>query len=229
VNSTPDLLDFIEHVREVTGKPTGFKCVVGTSEWLEELCQEVLKRGIESAPDFITIDSADGGTGAAPMSLIDYMGLPIRESLPLVADILIKYGLKERIRLIASGKLITPGEVAWALCVGADAINSARGFMFSLGCIQALKCGSNTCPTGIATHDKRLQKGLDPRDKSERVRHYVENMVHEVGVIAHSCGVREPRELRRFHARIVTEYGRSQALDTIHPEPREAGRLADTA
>ena len=126
------------------------------------MCEEIHRRGIESAPDFITVDSADGGSGAAPMSLIDYMGLPIKESLPLVVDMLKRNGLRDRIKVIASGKMITPGEVAWALCVGADFVVSARGFMFALGCIQALQCNKNTCPTGVTTHDPRLQRGLDP-------------------------------------------------------------------
>ena len=216
INSIGDLLDMIERIRGVTGKPVGFKVVIGACGWLDDLFSEIGQRGLESAPDFITIDSADGGTGAAPTSLIDYMGLPIKESLPLVADKLAGYGLKDRIRLIASGKLITPAEVAWALCVGADFVVSARGFMFALGCIQSLQCNKNTCPTGITTHDKRLQKGLVPMVKAERVANYVRNMVYEVGVIAHSCGVREPRQLRRFHARIVTGDGRSVPLDEIY-------------
>lgn len=219
VNSVQTLLDLVERVRSVSGKPTGFKCVIGTHAWLDELCEEIHRRGIERAPDFITIDSADGGTGAAPMSLIDYMGLPIRESLPLVADTLIRYGLKERIRLIASGKLITPGEVAWALCVGADFVASARGFMFALGCIQALQCNKNTCPTGITTHNPKLQKGLVPEDKAARVHRYQEMMTKEVGVIAHSCGVTEPRGLKRMHCRIVTGSGRSKGLDELYPIP----------
>jgi len=216
INSTADLLAMIERIRSVTGKPVGFKAVIGAYGWLEELFKEINQRGQQSAPDFITIDSADGGTGAAPMSLMDYMGLTIKESLPLVADKLQAYGLKERIKLVASGKMITPAEVAWALCVGADFIVSARGFMFSLGCIQALHCNKNTCPTGITTHNPRLQKGLVPRVKAERVANYVRNMVREVGVIAHSCGVREPRQLRRFHARIVIEDGRSVSLDDMY-------------
>ncbi len=122
------------------------------------------------------------------------------------------------IKVIASGKLITPAEAAWALCVGADFITSARGFMFALGCRQALQCNRNTCPTGITTHDKKPQAGLDPQDKAERVRHYAQNMVHEIGVIAHSCGVRGPRELRRHHARIVTADGRSIPLDGLYPD-----------
>jgi len=218
VNSAGELLDLLDRVRSVTGKPTGFKCVMGAYGWLEELFELVHRRGIDSAPDFITIDSADGGTGAAPMSLIDYMGLPVKESLPMVADILARYGLKERIRLIASGKLITPGEVAWAMCVGADFVVSARGFMFSLGCIQALRCNKNTCPTGITTHNPDLQKGLVPEDKAERVYRYATTVKKEVGVIAHSCGVLEPRLLRRFHCRVVGNDGRSRPLDELYPE-----------
>jgi len=219
INSEDDLLDMLEHIRQVTGKPVGFKAVIGAYGWVEELCKAIQQRGIDHAPDFITVDSADGGTGAAPMSLIDYMGLPIRESLPIVLDTLIAYGLKDRIKVVVSGKLITPAEVAWALCLGADFICSARGFMFALGCIQALQCDRNTCPTGITTHNKNLQKGLDATVKAERVKHYVNNMVYEVGVIAHSCGVREPRDLNRHHARIVTETGRSFPLNEIYSEP----------
>jgi glutamate synthase domain-containing protein 2 len=219
VDNTEELLDFIARVRAATGKPTGFKCVVGAYGWLESLCLEIHRRGIEHAPDFITIDSADGGTGAAPMSLIDYMGLPIRESLPLVVDILWRYGLRERIRLIASGKLITPGEVAWALCAGADFVVSARGFMFALGCIQALQCNQNTCPTGVTTHDPRLQKGLVPEDKAERVYRYAKTVKKEVATLAHSCGVPEPRRLQRFHCRIVGADGQSRPLDELYPEP----------
>ncbi|QMU62796.1 MAG: FMN-binding glutamate synthase family protein [Gammaproteobacteria bacterium] len=219
IDNTDDLLDMISHVREVTGKPVGFKAVIGAYGWLDDLFEAINKRGIESAPDFITVDSADGGTGAAPMSLIDYMGLPIEESLPLVVDALKKHDLRERIKIAASGKLITPAEVAWAFAMGADFVNSARGFMFSLGCIQALQCNKNTCPTGITTHNKKLQTGLNPKIKAERVRSYAQNMVYEVGVIAHSCGVKEPRLLRRFHARMVRPDGKSVPLNELYPEP----------
>ena len=221
IDNTDNLLDMINHIREVTDKPVGFKAVIGAYGWLDNLCEAIKKRGIESAPDFITIDSADGGTGAAPMSLIDYMGLPIEESLPLVVDCLKKHNLRGRIKIAASGKLITPAEVAWAFAIGADFVNSARGFMFSLGCIQALQCNKNTCPTGITTHNKKLQTGLDPVIKAERVRNYAQNMVHEIGVIAHSCGVKEPRLLRRFHARMVRPDGKSVALDELYPEPMD--------
>jgi glutamate synthase domain-containing protein 2 len=218
INSLDDLLDMINRIRDASGLPTGFKAVIGAYGWLDEFCQLVHKRGIESAPDFITIDSGDGGTGAAPLPLMDEMGLPIRESLPMVVDKLTEYGLRKRIRVLASGKRVTPSEVAWALCAGADAVNSARGFMFALGCIQAMKCNRNTCPTGVTTHDKRLQRGLDPADKSVRVANYAANMMKEVSIIAHSCGVGEPRKLKRYHARVVSANGLSIGLDELHPE-----------
>ena len=218
IDSPEDLLDVIHHIRTTTGKPVGFKAVIGAYGWLDSLFEAIHRRGIESAPDFITVDSADGGTGAAPMSLMDYMGLPLRESLPLVVDKLIEHGLKARIKVCASGKLVTPAEAAWALCVGADFVLSARGFMFALGCIQALQCNKNTCPTGVTTHNPRLQKGLDPVDKAERVHRYAEYMNKEIGDIAHSCGVKEPRLLRRYHCRMVQEDGRSVPLDELYPE-----------
>lgn len=220
LNNERDILDMIARIRDVTGKPVGFKAVMGSFGWLEKLFLEVHARGLDSAPDFITVDSGDGGTGAAPMSLIDNVGLPLRESLPLVVDKLKEYGLRDRTKIIASGKLITPADVAWAICAGADFVNSARGFMFALGCIQALQCNKNTCPTGITTHDKHLQRGLDPMDKAERVRRYAESMHHELGVIAHSCGVTEPRRLKRHHCRIVQANGRSIALSELYPDVR---------
>lgn len=152
------------------------------------------------------------------MALIDSVGLSLRESLPLVVDKLTQYGLRGRVKVVASGKLITPASVAWALCIGADFIASARGFMFSLGCIQALQCNKNTCPTGITTHDPKLQKGLDPTVKARRVANYVINMAKEVGVIAHSCGAPNPRALTRHHARIVVSDGRTIGLDELFPE-----------
>ena len=217
INCNEDLLDFIARVRDVTGKPTGFKCVIGAYGWLDDLCDEIHRRGIESAPDFIAIDSGDGGTGAAPMPLMDNVGLPIRHTLPLVIDILNRHGLRERVKIIASGKLITPADVAWAYCVGTDFVASARGFMFALGCIQALKCNRNTCPTGITTHNKRLQRGLDPEDKAQRVKNFANKIDYGVNLIAHGCGARHSRALKRFHVRIVQANGTSVPLDELYP------------
>lgn len=220
VRSVCDMLDFIAHVRNVTGKPTGIKAVLGAYGWVHELCREIHRRGLDSAPDFFTLDSGDGGTGAAPMALLDNVGLPISESLPMLYDILVQHGLEQRIPINASGKLLTPAEVAWALCAGASFVHVARGFLFALGCIQALKCNKNTCPTGITTHNPRLQAGLDPADKAVKVANYAKNLTHDVEVISHSCGVREPRELRRYHVRIVQANGLSIPMSELFPLPK---------
>jgi glutamate synthase domain-containing protein 2 len=220
IGNVHELLNMIEHIRELTGRPVGCKFVLGSYEWLHDLCLTIHQRGIRFAPDFITLDSADGGTGASPQGLMDYMGLPIAESLPKLIDILVTYNLKERIKVIVSGKLITPAEVTWAICAGADFVNSARGFLFALGCIQAMKCHQNTCPTGITTHNPRLQRGLVIEDKAERVYHYANNMAHEVATLCHSCGVDEPRQLQRKHARIVREDGFSVSLADLFPDQK---------
>lgn len=219
IRSVSDLLDMIVNVRKVTGKPVGFKMVVGQLDFFHDLFTEINSRGAFSAPDFITLDSADGGTGAAPQPLMDYVGLSLRESLPMIVDMLIEFGLRERIKVIASGKLITPGKVAWALACGADIVTSARGFMFALGCIQALQCNKNTCPTGITTHQKELQRGLVPAEKSLRVASFANQIVYDVGTIAHSCGVSQPRELQRHHVRIIQPGGLSVSLVQQYPEP----------
>jgi glutamate synthase domain-containing protein 2 len=227
INSNDELLDFIARVKIVTGKPVGVTAVLGAYGWLDDLMAKVVERG--DGPDFFTLDSGDGGTGAAPMALMDNVGLPIHESLPLVRDIIKSHGLSARIPIVASGKLTTPAEVAWALCAGATFVNSARGFMFALGCIQSLKCNRNTCPTGITTHDRRLQRGLDPADKAVRVANYCMNLRHDVEVIAHSCGVPHPRRLRRFHVRIVGSDGLSRPLSELYHTDDAADSSASAA
>jgi glutamate synthase domain-containing protein 2 len=218
INSITDLMDFVQQIRELTQKPVGVKMVVGSQDWFDDLAKEIHKRGIASAPDFITVDSGDGGTGAAPMPLIDNVGLPIRQALPLVVNKLKEYGLRDRVKVIASGKLITPADVAWAYCAGADTVVSARGFMFALGCIQALKCNKNTCPTGITTHNERLQSGLDPAEKSVRVKNFVGKIHYGAGLIAHSCGASHVRELRRCNCRIVQNTGIAMQFNELYPE-----------
>lgn len=219
IANVPELLDFIAHVREVSGVPVGFKAVLGGIEWIRDLCMEVHRRGLASAPDFIVLDGSEGGTGASPQTLMEGMGLPLRESLPMLVDTLVEQGLRERIRVICAGKCVTAYEVAWAMAMGADFVNSARGFMFALGCIQAMRCNENTCPTGITTQDPRLQRGLVVMDKAERVANYARNLMREVGIIAHSCGVDDPRELHRRHCRVVMEDGLSRSLERMHPYP----------
>ena len=216
IKNPKDILDMLTTIKSTTGKPAGFKAVIGEHAWLESLFAEINHRGIESAPDFITIDSADGGTGAAPQSLLDSVGLPLKESLPLVIQLLKKHGLRERIKIIVSGKLIVPSKVAWALALGADFVVSARGHMFALGCIQAMQCNKDTCPTGITTHNERLQRGLNVEDKAQRVANYNKYIHYGTGLIAHSCGVTSARELKRKHVRIVQESGLSEPLDKMY-------------
>jgi len=217
ISNPAELLDFIHKVREISGVPVGFKMVMGDAGWLRDLFTEVNRRGIESAPDFITLDGGEGGSGAAPMPLMDDVGVSVREALPVLANVRDEYGLGERVRVIAAGKLITPGDVAWALCAGADFVNNARGFMFSLGCIQAMKCNKNTCPTGVTTHDPDLQRGLVVEDKAARVANFARHMIHGVGTIAHSCGVTEPRQLTRDHVRVVYSNELSKPLSQVFP------------
>jgi len=219
IGNVTELMDAIHHIRDLTGKPVGFKAVFGGVDWIAELCDEVHRRGIESAPDFIIVDGSEGGTGAAPQTLMEGVGLPLHEALPMLVDMLIAKGLRERIKVICSGKCITAYDVAWALSMGADFVNSARGFMLALGCIQSLQCNRNTCPTGITTQNPKLQRGLVVTDKSERVAHYATNVMHEVGIIAHSCGVEEPRQLDRTHCRVVGDDGISVPLVKLHPYP----------
>ncbi|WP_390911326.1 glutamate synthase-related protein [Pseudosulfitobacter sp. SM2401] len=222
VDDWDDLLTLIVHIREVTGKPVGIKMVVGTEPAVQDLFDTIVRRGADTAPDFITIDGGEGGTGAAPMPLIDLVGMSVREALPLVTNVRDAAGLKDRVRLVASGKLVNPGDIAWALAAGADFVTSARGFMFSLGCIQALKCNKNTCPTGITTHDKRFQKGLVVEDKYVRVARYAKDIIKEVETIAHSVGVAEPRLMRRRHVRIMQDSGRTVPMNEIYPSVQTA-------
>src|SRR5688572_12294586 len=214
-----ELLDQVAYIRTLTGRPVGIKTAIGGWKFLNDMAENILTRGLEYAPDFLVIDGGEGGSGAAPQALFDHMSLSIEEGLPRAADVLYESGLKERIRLVASGKLVTSARAAWALCVGADFVNTARGFMFSLGCIQALRCQTNTCPTGITTHNPRLQRGLVVEEKYLRVANYAMGMNHDIEMIAHSCGVEHPRLLRREHCRIVQNNGHSSSLKTMYPYP----------
>ena len=218
VGSVEQLVDFVCRVRALSEKPVGIKTVISSTNWLEELCRYIHVVGQDKAPDFITVDSGDGGTGAAPMALLDNVGLTLRESLPMLVDTLTRHGLRDRIKVICSGKLVTPAEVAWAYCAGADAVNTARGFMFSIGCIQAMACNTNNCPTGVTTHKPHLQNGLDPAVKAKRVQNFVEKMEKDVAMIAHSCGVHHARELQRKHVRIVQPSGQSVLMSDLWPE-----------
>ncbi|MGB7991503.1 MAG: FMN-binding glutamate synthase family protein [Candidatus Methylophosphatis roskildensis] len=220
IANVDQLLDKIAFVRDLTGKPVGVKTAIGGWQFMNELCEAVLRRGMASAPDFLAIDGGEGGSGAAPQALADHVSLSIDEALPRVVDALLEAGLKQRVRVIAAGKLVTSARAAWALSAGADFVNSARGFMFALGCVQALRCHLNTCPAGVTTHDPRLQRGLVVEEKSQRVANYCLNMNREIDMIAHSCGLHHAREFRRDHVRIVQPNGQSQALNMLYPYPQ---------
>jgi glutamate synthase domain-containing protein 2 len=221
-----ELLDAVARIRDLTGKPTGVKTAVGGRHFADELCEAILRRGLDMAPDFLVIDGGEGGSGAAPQALADHVALPIAEGLPRVVDSLLLAGLKQRVRVVASGKLITSAKAAWALSVGADFVNTARGFMFALGCIQAMRCHTNTCPTGVTTHNPRFQRGLVVEEKSTRVANYALGMNTEIDMIAHSCGCKHARELRRHHVRIVQGPGRSIAYSTLFPYPQHEATAA---
>lgn len=198
IGNVRELSEFVQRVRNVTGKPVGVKFVAGDSDFLDDWFAECVSHP-EGCPDYIQIDGGEGGTGAAPSALIDYVGLPITIALPQVAAARERHGLEDRIRIIASAKLVTPDKVAWALCMGADFVSSARGFMFSLGCIQAMKCGSGHCPTGVTSSVPNLIAGLDVTDKAARVARYAIQVRQEVEIIAHSCGLTDPTGFRPRH------------------------------
>ena len=225
IANADQLLDKVALIREATGKPVGIKTAIGGWQFMNQLCDAVNRRGYEYAPDFIAIDGGEGGSGAAPQALMDHMALPIAEALPRVVDALIESGLRERIRVIAAGRLVTPARAAWALCAGADFVNNARGFMFALGCIQALRCHQNTCPTGVTSHVRRLQRGLVVEAKFERVANYAKGMNQEIDMIAHSCGCRHARELQRGHVRIMQNAGQSVAMNILYPYPEPGTRV----
>jgi len=168
---------FIGRVQRVSGLPTGIKFCLGRPDEFRSLVQEMKRQG--TLPDFITVDGAEGGTGAAPQSFMDDVGLPLFEGLPIVDRTLREEGVRDQLVIFASGKLISPGRQMNALSLGADVTYSARGFLLALGCIQALQCNRNTCPVGITTHRERLQRGLDIEDKAQRVANYIEALHHD--------------------------------------------------
>lgn len=211
------LLDFLARVRKLTGKPIGLKMVVGSSAEVDALFSEIRKRG--DGPDFIAVDGKEGGTGAAPLALADYVGLPLVDGLTTVDDALRRHGLREDVTLIASGRIATGGEVATHLALGADLIHIARGFMFSIGCIQALQCHTNKCPTGVATQKRWLQSGLDPTDKSVRVMNYSLALERDLQMITHACGLRHPSELHRGHVVVNISPGVRKSLLELYPYP----------
>lgn len=186
-SDTKGLIEFIAKLRLLSnGKPIGFKLCIGETSEFEMICQEMITQNI--FPDFITVDGAEGGTGAAPLEFADGVGMPLEPALIFVNKTLVRFGIRDKIRIICSGKIISGYSILKAVALGADMCNSARGFMFSLGCIQALRCNNNTCPTGVATQDKMLMKGLVITDKSERVFHFHKNTLHAANELLAASG-----------------------------------------
>jgi glutamate synthase domain-containing protein 2 len=181
------LVQFIAKLRELSnGKPVGFKLCIGDTKDFEAVCQAMIDLNIY--PDFITVDGAEGGTGAAPLEFADGVGMPFEPALIFVNKTLKRYKIRDKIRVICSGKIVSGYAILRAIAMGADMCNSARGFMFSLGCIQALKCNNNECPTGVATQNKMLMKGLVVTDKSERVYHFHHNTLHAANELLAAAG-----------------------------------------
>ena len=181
------LVEFITKLRELSnGKPVGFKLCIGETSEFETLCQEMIN--LNCFPDFITVDGAEGGTGAAPLEFADGVGMPFEPALIFVNKTLVRLGIRNQIRVICSGKIISGYSILKAIALGADMCNSARGFMFSLGCIQALRCNNNECPTGVATQNKMLMKGLVVTDKSDRVFHFHKNTLHAANELLAAAG-----------------------------------------
>ncbi|MCB9851798.1 MAG: FMN-binding glutamate synthase family protein [Phycisphaerales bacterium] len=197
-DSPKGLLEFVAKLRELSGgKPTGFKLCVGHPSEFLSICMAMRETGI--LPDFITVDGGEGGTGAAPLEFSNSMGAPLTEGLVFVHNALVGFDLRSKIRVIASGKIITAFNMAARIAAGADICNSARGFMFSLGCIQARRCNSNHCPVGVATQKPSLVRGLDVTDKTQRVANYHRETMDAFLELLGAAGLSHSDELRPMH------------------------------
>lgn len=195
-NDAEGLLKFVKQLRELSnGKPVGFKLCIGSKREFIEICEKMVETGIK--PDFITVDGAEGGTGAAPIDFSNYVGLPWEEGLIFVVDTLNGFDLKKGIKVFTATKIFTAFDIFKALCIGADVCNSARGMMLALGCIQALKCDKNTCPTGITTNNPKLVRGLNVEDKWKRVKNYQERTVEDFLELFAASGCSDLSQLNR--------------------------------
>jgi glutamate synthase domain-containing protein 2 len=193
-----ELMSFIRELRELSGdKPVGFKFCVGHPWEFFAICKAMVET--ETYPDFIVVDGAEGGTGAAPLEFTDNVGFPMQEGLGLVHNTLVGLNIRDKIKIGCSGKIITSFDMVRAFALGADWVNSARGFMFSLGCVQGLACNTGTCPTGIATQDPERQKALVVPDKAKRVYNFHHNSLHALQEILQAAGVMHPSEVKPHH------------------------------
>lgn len=197
--STPlELMAFIRQLRELCGgKPVGFKLCVGQPWEFMAIVKAMLETN--TVPDFIVVDGAEGGTGAAPMEFVNHIGAPMREGLLFVHNTLVGANLRDKIKLGAAGKVVSAFDIIRAFALGADWVNAGRGFMFALGCIQSLSCNTNKCPTGVATQSESRQKTLYVPDKAERVYHFQHNTLHELSEMIAAAGLSHPEEIKAHH------------------------------
>ncbi len=210
------LIRFVGELRKLSGgKPVGFKICIGNPAEFASICRAIKK--LDTYPDFITVDGAEGGTGAAPPEFTNSLGMPWIEGLTIVRDLLDLYEIKKHIRIITSGKVITGFHLMKALALGADTVNSARGMMLALGCIQARRCNTNHCPAGVATNDPGLTVGLVVSDKKQRVANFHANTVRAFAEIMGACGVTKTSELRRSHIYKRTESGAVLSYEELYP------------
>lgn len=197
-NDAKGLLKFVQQLRELSGgKPVGFKLCIGHKEEFTQVCKQMLATGIR--PDFITVDGAEGGTGAAPIDFSNYVGLPWEQALLFVVDSLNGYGLKKEISVFTATKIFTAFDIFKALCIGADICSSARGMMLALGCIQALKCDTNKCPTGVTSNDPAFMRGLVVEEKWKRVKNYQEQTIKDFMQLFAATGCKDLTQLNRSH------------------------------
>ncbi len=216
--STPiGLLEFVARMRDLSGgKPAGFKLCIGHRWEFMAICKAMLETGI--TPDFIVIDGKEGGTGAAPLEFMDHMGMPLRDGLNFAHNALRGVGLRGSVRLGASGKITSAFDMARIMALGADWCNSARGFMFAVGCIQAQSCHTGTCPTGVATQDPARARAIDVPSKADRVASYHRNTLHALSELVAAAGLSHPSELRGHHFLLRSAADRVVSLDRQYPQ-----------
>jgi glutamate synthase domain-containing protein 2 len=211
----PSLIQFVEKLRQLSGKPVGIKVVAGSELALEELALYMVETG--RGPDFLTIDGGEGGTGATYMEMADSLGLPLYAGLMIVDQTLRKHGVRDRVKIFASGMLATADKMAIALAFGADFINVARAAMNTIGCINALKCHTNECPTGVTSNNPELKKGLIIEEKRFRTANYLTTVREGVFMLAASCGIHTPVLFERSHVTFKDRNASTTRMDTIKP------------
>lgn len=226
--STPEgLVQFIDKLRDLSGgKPVGIKLCMGKKSEFIDLCKAMVSA--QSYPDFITVDGAEGGTGAAPLEFIDYIGSTINDGLSFVHDCLVGFGIRQHIKLIASGKVITGFDIMTKMALGADLVNSARGMMLALGCIHALKCNTNRCPAGIATNDPQLIRGLHVPTKTQRVAKYHQETITAFSDILGAIGYTHPKQVMRSDIYRRLGSGQTVTYEDIYPNVIP-GQMLDTS